>query len=77
MFTATGVSVRRNRDQTITVRVQIVDDRSGRPIEIKEFTGMGVQAVQAAVQEDLRTRQQKEVDTVLESAIVGQVLGEV
>lgn len=77
MFTATGLGVRKNPNLTITVRVQVVDDRTQRVIDTLEYTGPTVVNVIGQIRADLQARANAETDATLTAAVVGQVLGTV
>lgn len=77
MFTALGIGVRKNADNTVTVKVQILDDRDQRVVSTDEYKGPTLMAVKAKIQADLETMRVNETDATLNAAVVGQVLGSV
>lgn len=77
MFTATGIGVRKNADNTVTVKAQIVDDRNDKVMSTREYTAPTVMAAILLVRADLQVLLANENDATLNAAIVGQVLGSV
>lgn len=75
MFTATGVGVRKNADNTVTVKVQVTDDRDGKAMWTREYTAKTVVEAQQHIQQDLKALMANETDATLNAAVVGQVLG--
>lgn len=75
MFTATGLGVRKNTDNSITVKVQVTDDRDGRRVYTREYEGATVVAIRALIALDLQALRNAETDATLTAAVVGVVLG--
>lgn len=76
MLTAWGAGAIKNRDNTITVKVKITDDKLTL-LEVKEYTARDLDAVKALIQADLESRKAAETDITLQLAIVGVNLGSV
>lgn len=74
MFSAIGIAARKNPDGTVTVKVEIRDDRINRPIGQQTYTGATLQAIKAQVRADLQARRDAETDATLTAAVVGQVI---
>lgn len=77
MFTATGLGVRKNSDNTVTIRAQVVDDRDGSVVWTRSYTAATVVAARAAILADLQALKNSETDATLTAAVVGIVLGSV
>lgn len=80
MYQALGRAAHRNADNTITVKVEIVDDRTGDTVRFQDYTlpsaGFKVALLQA-VRADLQQLVANETDAALNAAIVNVQLGSV
>lgn len=80
MYQALGRSVVRNGNGTITVKVEIIDDRTANSVRFQEYVlpaaGFAV-ALRAAVHADLQTLVANETDAALNAAVVNVQLGTV
>lgn len=80
MYQATGRSVVKNADATITVKVEITDDRTGKTVRFQTYTiaaaGFAV-ALRAAIATDLKALVAAETDAALNAAIVNVSLGSI
>ncbi len=80
MYQAMGRAVRRNLDNTLTVKVDILDTRrpeASRLVRTQEYKVAGLSALAAAIRTDLLALQAGEQDAALNAAVVGVILGEV
>lgn len=80
MYQAIGRKVNKNGDGSITVKVEILDDRTGASVRFQDYTLAAAgfaQALRAAVNADLRTLVAAETDATLNAAIVNVQLGSV
>jgi len=77
MFQALGRGVVKNADNTFTVKVEFLDDRTQKQVRVQAFTVQTVPALRAAVQAELVALKAAEQDAALNAAIVGVVLGEI
>lgn len=80
MYQALGRAVVRNADTTITVKVEVVDDRTGNSVGFRTYTlpTVGfVLALRAAIKADLRAVVAAETDATLNAAVVNVQLGSI
>lgn len=79
-YLALGRTVFRNANTTITVKIEIVDDRTGNSVRFQEYNlpaaGFAA-ALRAAVKADLQALVAAESDATLNAAIVNVQLGSI
>lgn len=77
-YQAIGRKVNKNADTTITVKVEILDDRTGNRVRFQDYTlpaaGFAA-ALRAAILVDLKALVTAESDATLNAAIVNVQLG--
>lgn len=80
MYQAIGRTVIKNADTTITVNVEIIDDRTAARVRFQKYTlpaqGFAA-ALKAAITVDLKALVAAESDATLNAAIVGVQLGSI
>lgn len=76
-YQAIGRSVQRNRDNTFTVKVEFMDERTGRAVQMETYTVEALEALNKYVFKDLQALKDRDHDVALNAAIVGVLLGEV
>lgn len=76
MYQALGRSVRRNPDNTFTVRVEIIDDRISKSVRFQSYTVSTMQELRAAVTVDLQALRASEQDAALNAAVVDIVIAQ-
>lgn len=80
MYQALGRTVVKNANGTISVKVEIVDDRTGQTAGFRDYTlpQIGFSAsLRAAVKTDLQALVAAETDAALSAAIVNVQLGSI
>lgn len=77
MFQAIGRAATRNPDNTFTVRVELIDDRTGGTVRLQSYTVGTKQALLAAILADLQALRAAENDAALNASIVDQLLGQI
>lgn len=77
MFQALGRTATRNPDNTFTVRVEIIDDRTDTLVGFRTYTVASKQALMQAILSDLQALKAAENDAALNAAIVGQLLAQI
>lgn len=79
-YSAIGRKVNKNADTTITVKVEILDDRTGNSVRFQDYTlpaaGFAA-ALRAAIVADLKALVAAESDATLNAAIVNVQLGSI
>lgn len=79
-YQALGRAVFRNANNTITVKVEIIDDRTAESVRFQDYVlpaaGFAV-ALRAAVRADLQALVAAETDATLNAAIVNVQLGSI
>lgn len=75
MYSVFGRGAQRNADGTVTIKVEVINDRTEQSIAYATYTGASLQAVEAAIAADLRSRVAAEDDAALSEAVVGKLLG--
>lgn len=73
-YSAIGVGVTKNADNTITVKAQIRRDEDGKSIEFVTLTGPSIANLKAQLQTAVDAKVDAEKDQALNAAIVGIVL---
>lgn len=76
MFQAIGRAATRNPDNTFTVRVELIDDRTNVTVRLQSYTVASKVDLLAAVAADLKALRAAENDAALNAAIVDQLLGQ-
>lgn len=77
MFTATGIGAKKNADNTVTLRVQVTDDRDSSVVFTRNYTARSVIEARGLIQVDLQAQRDNETDQTLNAAVIGQVLGSI
>lgn len=80
MYQAIGRAVRRNADNTFTVKVEILDDRESgaeKTAGVREWKVSTMTELRQKVKTELETLKAAEQDATLNAAVVGIVLGEI
>jgi hypothetical protein len=80
MFQAIGRGVSVNGDGTFSVKVEILDDRTDKSIDVRSYTVGSLEELQSAVGDDLQAMVSRKVavdEARLSKAIVGQQLGSI
>lgn len=76
MFTAWGAGATKNRNNTITVKVKILDD-AGVLVEVLVYTARDLDGIKALIAADLVTRKAAQTDATLQAAVVDKELGSI
>lgn len=79
-YQAIGRGVVRNANNTISVKVEIIDDRTGQSVRFQDYTlpQVGfVAALRAAVRGDLQALVAAETDAALNAVVVNVQLGSI
>ena len=80
MYQALGRGVMRNPDNTISVKIEIVNDRTGETVRFQDYTLPAVGfalALRGAIKADLQALVAAETDATLNAAIVNVQLGSI
>jgi hypothetical protein len=77
MFQALGRTATRNPDNTFTVRVEIIDDRTDTSVGFRTYTVPSKPVLMTAILTDLQALKAAENDAALNAAIVGQLLAQI
>lgn len=80
MFQAIGRGVSVNGDGTFSVKVEILDDRTDKSIDVRSYTVGSLEELQNVVSNDLQAMVSRKVavdEARLSKAIVGQQLGSI
>lgn len=77
MFSVYGRAVVANPDTTVTVKADLVDDRTSQTVRVVTYTAANVNAVRALIAADLAAMVAAETDAQLSVAVVGQLLGSI
>lgn len=72
-YTAIGVDVSRNRDATLTITANVIDDATQRAERV-QVTGASLEACKTQLQQLLQRKAEEGRDSALKAAVVGQVL---
>lgn len=74
MYQVLGRQVTKNKDNTFTVKAEIIDDRIAQTVRFQLYTASSMSELKAAIRADLKTLQDAETDATLSAAIVGVLL---
>lgn len=77
MYQAYGRGIQRNRDNTFTVKVEFIDDRSGKQMKVEPYTVQTVPELKLRIKADLQSLKDADQDVTLTAAVVGVLLGEI
>lgn len=77
MFQAIGRGVQKNSDNTITVKVEFLDDRTGRQQRVETYTVDSIESLRKRVTVDLQALKAADQDFVLTNAVVGVIIAEI
>lgn len=77
MFQAIGRAVQRNRDNTLTVKVEFLDDRTQKTVLVESYVVQTVAQVKPLVVAALRSLKDAEQDVTLNLAVVNVLIAEI